>query len=172
MALRLPPIHSIIQLLEPAATRQPSLTSPFLRRIPTIPTRALAIPITAFAAASDFLREIWEGILKAVPKKKTSHMKKRHRQMAGKGLKDVTALNKCSACGKIKQAHTLCPYCVQAVRLWMKSAVGINSRPVEEPSKDRYNLAEHSPVWQHIKKEREKAAKEKKEKREKDYTKW
>jgi len=33
--------------------------------------------------------------LKAVPKKKTSHMKKRTRQMAGKGLKDVTALNKC-----------------------------------------------------------------------------
>lgn len=119
MALRLPPIHSIIQLLQPAVARQPFLTSPFLRRIPipSIPARALAIPITAFAGVSDFLREIWEGILKAVPKKKTSHMKKRHRQMAGKALKDVTALNKCSACGKVKQAHTLCPYCVQGMYL-------------------------------------------------------
>jgi large subunit ribosomal protein L32 len=50
-----------------------------------------------------------------VPKKKTSHMKKRHRQMAaGKHLKDVTALNKCSACGRAKRAHVLCPYCVQS----------------------------------------------------------
>jgi large subunit ribosomal protein L32 len=39
-------------------------------------------------------------------------MKKRHRQMAGKALKDVTSLNKCSACGNVKRAHFLCPYCV------------------------------------------------------------
>ena len=42
-------------------------------------------------------------------------MKKRHRQYAGKALKDVTALNKCSACGNIKRAHLLCPYCVQGM---------------------------------------------------------
>ncbi|KAK6430682.1 hypothetical protein LTR95_013159 [Oleoguttula sp. CCFEE 5521] len=64
------------------------------------------------------LEGLWEGILRAVPKKKTSHMKKRHRFMAGKGLKDVTALNKCSACGKLKRAHVLCPYCVQSIRQW------------------------------------------------------
>ena len=56
---------------------------------------------------------LWESVLRAVPKKKTSHMKKRHRQMAGKALKDVSALNKCSACGRVKRAHLLCPYCVQ-----------------------------------------------------------
>lgn len=33
--------------------------------------------------------------------------------MAGKALKDVTSLNRCSACGNIKRAHLLCPYCVQ-----------------------------------------------------------
>ena len=44
--------------------------------------------------------------------------KKRHRQMAGKGLKDVTALNKCSACGQLKRAHVLCPYCVQSIKRW------------------------------------------------------
>ena len=38
--------------------------------------------------------------------------------MAGKGLKDVTALNKCSACGRLKRAHVLCPYCVQSIRRW------------------------------------------------------
>ncbi len=40
-------------------------------------------------------------------------MKKRHRQMAGKAMKDVTALNRCSACGHVKRAHLLCPYCVK-----------------------------------------------------------
>ena len=33
--------------------------------------------------------------------------------MAGKALKDVTALNRCSACGHVKRAHVLCPYCVK-----------------------------------------------------------
>lgn len=28
-------------------------------------------------------------------------------------MKDVTALNKCSACGHVKKAHFLCPYCVR-----------------------------------------------------------
>ena len=42
-------------------------------------------------------------------------MKKRHRQYAGKALKDVTALNKCSACGNVKRAHLLCPYCVNGM---------------------------------------------------------
>lgn len=56
--------------------------------------------------------DIWEGILKAVPKKKTSHSKRRHRQLAGKALKDVRAINTCPGCGRPKKAHTLCPYCV------------------------------------------------------------
>ncbi len=40
-------------------------------------------------------------------------MKKRSRFMAGKALKDVTNLNRCSACGNVKRAHLLCPYCVK-----------------------------------------------------------
>ncbi|KAF7595736.1 hypothetical protein BBP40_004867 [Aspergillus hancockii] len=59
------------------------------------------------------LTDIWDSILLAVPKKKTSHMKKRHRQMAGKALKDVKNLNTCSGCGQIKRAHVLCPHCVE-----------------------------------------------------------
>lgn len=65
------------------------------------------------------LSDIWESVLRAVPKKKTSHMKKRHRQMAGKALKDVKNLNTCSGCGQIKRAHTLCPHCVESMqKLW------------------------------------------------------
>jgi ribosomal protein L32 len=39
-------------------------------------------------------------------------MKKRHRQMAGKALKDVKNLNTCPACGQIKRSHVLCQHCV------------------------------------------------------------
>ena len=42
-------------------------------------------------------------------------MKKRHRFMAGKALKDVNNLNKCSACGNVKRAHLLCPFCVRGM---------------------------------------------------------
>ncbi|CAF9908668.1 MAG: hypothetical protein GOMPHAMPRED_006257 [Gomphillus americanus] len=65
------------------------------------------------------LGSIWDSILKAVPKKKTSHRKKRQRFLAGKALKDVTSLNKCSGCGNVKKAHHLCPYCVREIKdMW------------------------------------------------------
>ncbi|EXJ86066.1 hypothetical protein A1O1_06435 [Capronia coronata CBS 617.96] len=72
----------------------------------TIPAITINVP--------GLLTDIWEGMLKAVPKKKTSHSKKRHRQLAGKALKDVKAINECPGCGRPKRAHTLCPYCVSA----------------------------------------------------------
>lgn len=84
------------------------LAQPF-RMLPT-PFGALAIPLSLPSIPS--LSGIWDGLLKAVPKKKTSYMKKRTRFMAGKGLKDLTNLNKCSACGRVKRSHFLCPYCV------------------------------------------------------------
>ncbi|KAI0799358.1 hypothetical protein GGR55DRAFT_683966 [Xylaria sp. FL0064] len=84
--------------------------SPF----PSIPALAIAIP-SAISNIPSLLGDIWEGILRAVPKKKTSHMKKRHRQMAGKALKDVTNLNKCPACGGTKKMHTLCPSCTSRI---------------------------------------------------------
>ncbi|OCT51527.1 hypothetical protein CLCR_09280 [Cladophialophora carrionii] len=72
-----------------------------------------SIPLPAITVIiPGLVSDIWEGILKAVPKKKTSHSKKRHRQLAGKALKDVKAVNQCPGCGKPKRAHTLCPYCV------------------------------------------------------------
>lgn len=73
----------------------------------------LALPISVSLTLPPILLGIWESILRAVPKKKTSHRKKRQRFMAGNALKDVTSLNKCSACGNVKRAHLLCPYCVK-----------------------------------------------------------
>lgn len=87
-----------------------------VQRIPVLRQIQQSLSTTLLPAAlvpiPTLLGELWDGLLKAVPKKKTSHMKKRHRQMAGKALKDVTALNKCSACGRVKRAHILCPHCV------------------------------------------------------------
>src|SRR6266480_4014574 len=79
---------------------------------PLLPAATLSIPPLSLHIPG-LLGDIWESILKAVPKKKTSHMKKRHRQLAGKALKGVNSINSCPACGKPKRAHVLCPYCVE-----------------------------------------------------------
>ncbi|EEP80869.1 Ski8 protein [Uncinocarpus reesii 1704] len=72
------------------------------------------IPGTVVLGLPSILSGLWESILRAVPKKKTSHMKKRHRQMAGKALKDVKNITNCPGCGQPKRAHLLCPSCVSA----------------------------------------------------------
>jgi ribosomal protein L32 len=76
-------------------------------------TSSASPAVSAISGLSSLLQDIWESVLRAVPKKKTSHSKTRSRQLAGKGLKDVTALTKCSSCGRTKRANVLCPYCVQ-----------------------------------------------------------
>lgn len=84
--------------------------------LPFLPRYSLAIPAISLNLPSipDILEGIWEGILKAVPKKKTSHSKKRHRQMAGKALKDVNNLCKCPVCGGTKRMHLLCETCMNS----------------------------------------------------------
>ncbi|KAL4896351.1 hypothetical protein BDV59DRAFT_172674 [Aspergillus ambiguus] len=76
----------------------------------------LARPASFSLNVPGVLSDLWDSVLKAVPKKKTSHMKKRHRQMAGKALKDVKNLNTCSGCGQVKRAHVLCPHCVENIK--------------------------------------------------------
>ncbi|CRJ80677.1 hypothetical protein BN1708_000338 [Verticillium longisporum] len=62
---------------------------------------------------------IWEGILRAVPKKKTTHSKKRSRLMAGKALQDVTSICKCPGCGQPKRKHVVCPHCMEQIKgMW------------------------------------------------------
>jgi large subunit ribosomal protein L32 len=81
--------------------------------LPLLPSLSLSLPAAIQLKIPTLLGDLWESLLRAVPKKKTSYMKKRSRFMAGKALKDVTALNRCSACGHVKRAHILCPYCVK-----------------------------------------------------------
>ena len=98
---------------------------------PLSPLLPLAVSAAISLNIPSILSGIWESILRAVPKKKTSHMKKRHRFMAGKALKDITNLNKCSACGNVKRAHLLCPYCVRGVcfiHLKVRATLTIGSR--------------------------------------------
>ena len=84
--------------------------------MPRLAPVAFALPSIPIAiTVPPLLADLWESVLRAVPKKKTSHMKKRHRQMAGKALKDVQSLNKCPGCGQIKRAHLLCPHCVRGM---------------------------------------------------------
>lgn len=94
------------------ATRYAILNSRQLSH-PLLPSLSLAIPSAIQLNIPALLGDLWDSVLRAVPKKKTSYMKKRSRFLAGKGLKDVTALNRCSACGHVKRAHVLCPYCVK-----------------------------------------------------------
>jgi large subunit ribosomal protein L32 len=116
-----------------ASLLQPARTHPLLEQVQRRARKAINNPLlqhlqrrannalnpsllpAIFLPIPTLLGELWDGLLKAVPKKKTSHMKKRHRQMAsGKALKDVTALNTCSSCGRQKRAHVLCEYCVKS----------------------------------------------------------
>lgn len=115
-SLSAPPLLRALLPLSYAPFR-PALALPALGQFPRyslLSSITVPIPLAAIAGLSSIFDDLWESILRAVPKKKTSHMKKRQRQMAsGKHLKDVTELNKCSGCGRVKRAHVLCPFCVQ-----------------------------------------------------------
>ncbi|KAE8549755.1 Ski complex subunit Rec14 [Talaromyces marneffei ATCC 18224] len=111
-----------------------SFTSPVLRQSQRWTTiyyqRAVllqGLPVLSGYIANEvpsFLAGLWESVLRAVPKKKTSHMKKRHRQMAGKALKDVKSLSKCPSCGEPKRSHVLCPTCVKDIKdQWAQAAI-------------------------------------------------
>ncbi|KAJ1924006.1 hypothetical protein IWQ60_005497 [Tieghemiomyces parasiticus] len=51
-----------------------------------------------------------EAILRAVPKKHTTHSRRRMRD-SNKAIKDRKDINKCPACGRNKLMHHLCLYC-------------------------------------------------------------
>jgi large subunit ribosomal protein L32 len=107
---------SLISRLIPrsfSSLQSPS-AAPALRPLSTslFPTASISLPAISLNIPA-LLSDIWEGVLRAVPKKKTSHMKRRHRQLAGKALKDVKAINSCPACGEPKRVHHLCEKCVE-----------------------------------------------------------
>lgn len=101
------------RFISPRYTAFQTASSPVLRYISNslYPAATISIPAISLNVPG-LLTDIWEGVLRAVPKKKTSHMKRRHRQLAGKALKDVKSINSCPACGEPKRLHHLCPNCV------------------------------------------------------------
>ncbi|KOS22630.1 putative 54S ribosomal protein L32 [Escovopsis weberi] len=106
-----------------SASFLPRLSMPFsfqTRRfiVPFLPSLSIAVPGVSLNLPG-LLGDIWESVLRAVPKNKVSHSKKRHRQMAGKALKDVNHLCKCPGCGELKRTHRLCQNCLEDMRrIW------------------------------------------------------
>ncbi|CRK16510.1 hypothetical protein BN1723_011598 [Verticillium longisporum] len=85
---------------------------------PVLPRLSAALPAISLNIPG-WLEGIWEGILRAVPKKKTTHSKKRSRLMAGKALQDVTSICKCPGCGQPKRKHVVCPHCMEQIKgMW------------------------------------------------------
>ncbi|KAL4740865.1 hypothetical protein BDV11DRAFT_184601 [Aspergillus similis] len=115
MALRLLSSAPSPQLL-PRISRSARFFSMDLSSQPSVFFSAALRPAALTLNVPGILSDLWEFVLRAVPKKKTSHMKKRHRQMAGKALKDVKNLNTCPACGQIKRSHVLCQHCVENIK--------------------------------------------------------
>ncbi|KAJ2082096.1 hypothetical protein H4R24_001837 [Coemansia sp. RSA 988] len=60
-----------------------------------------------------------EMILRAVPKQRTSHSKKRKR-MANKGLKDRQDLSPCPGCGRPKRTAHICRNCYGSIKQKLK----------------------------------------------------
>lgn len=78
--------------------------------------------------------EIDAGILKAAPKKKVSHQKRRQR-LYGPGDKQIKLkdnLNRCPACGHYKRSHFLCMNCVLQIRNYWKARDAPAPREAEE----------------------------------------
>jgi ribosomal protein L32 len=88
---------------------------PSLLPIPTFPPY-LRFTIPSITTLIPIITGIWDSILRAVPKKKTTHSQKRKRQLVGKGLEDKTNLTRCEACGDWKLLHTLCGSCVKSIQ--------------------------------------------------------
>jgi large subunit ribosomal protein L32 len=106
-----------------AASLLPRLSSPTLLSAVSfrqftqklLPTLSIAIPGVSLNLPT--IDDIWESVLRAVPKNKVSHSRKRHRQMAGKALKDQNGLCKCPGCGQPKRTHRLCQHCLEGMLL-------------------------------------------------------
>lgn len=95
--------RKISSLSLPAPFLYPSILPPFL-------------PLQSLTSLIPIFTRIWDSILQAVPKKKSSYSQKRSRQMAGKALKDKTNLTRCEACGEWRLLHTLCGPCAKSIQ--------------------------------------------------------
>ncbi|ORY08321.1 hypothetical protein K493DRAFT_309905 [Basidiobolus meristosporus CBS 931.73] len=106
------------------ATRTGLLTlfrSNALRFTPAL-TQPLNIGVRAIGVGAQTIGELIGSILWAVPKKKTSHSKKRMRA-SNKALKNMTNIMRCHSCGRPKLMHHICKYCYKDIR---KKLLGIS----------------------------------------------
>ena len=71
-----------------------------------------SLPEAEFVSEVDCLE--WDGFLWAVPKKRTSHSKKRMR-MTKKYLKPIRHYTVCDKCQNLKLLHVLCGYCLKEI---------------------------------------------------------
>lgn len=77
-----------------------------------------AMPVEGDAEEGSVLD--WDGMLRAVPKSKVSHSRKRMRS-ANKGLKDRVDFVHCAACGRPKLAHHICGHCYSFISRTQKA---------------------------------------------------
>jgi large subunit ribosomal protein L32 len=104
-------LHQFVSSARHIPTRSATLYSRRLAH-PLLSSVSFSVPAIHLNVPT-LLGDLWDSVLRAVPKKKTSYSKKRSRFMAGKALKDVKALSKCPACGHTKRSHLLCSFCVK-----------------------------------------------------------
>ena len=104
------------RLTSPAVLPIPRWASQYTRQFSERYLPILGLGLGGISLRLPTLDDIWESVLRAVPKNKVSHSRKRHRQMAGKALKDVNSLCKCPGCGETKRTHRLCQNCLEGKR--------------------------------------------------------
>jgi len=79
---------------------------------PPPPPRPLTLGGALAGAAAAVADWLWDGLLRAVPKKKVPHGRKR-RRMTGKYLTPARNVVACETCGRWKRMHSYCkPTCV------------------------------------------------------------
>ncbi|GMF63187.1 unnamed protein product [[Candida] boidinii] len=79
------------------------------------------------------------GILKAAPKQKVSHLKRRQKLYAPgkKQVKLQNNLNRCPSCGHYKRSHFLCMNCVSQIKkLWKDQDAEFKPEPYREEFKN------------------------------------
>ncbi|OAL36915.1 hypothetical protein AYO20_03684 [Fonsecaea nubica] len=128
------------QLSQIALRRSPAVLSVSVQSWPfsNILSASVAIPSIA-TSIPGFLSDIWEGILRAVPKKKTSHMKKRHRQLAGKALKDSKQY---LALHSIDEAHTTDIFALAVTQTQILTGSGENSIKIYSATEEGFPIAQ------------------------------
>ncbi|KAJ2559575.1 hypothetical protein EV175_000258 [Coemansia sp. RSA 1933] len=113
MALALRSVRTLIQRTGPMVPILPRLSDLVFWK----PTITLGLQLLG-----DILGQ---AILRAVPKQRTSHSKKRMR-MSNKGLKNRNDIVPCTGCGRPKLIAQLCPTCYRDIKRTLKQLKSSN----------------------------------------------